>query len=338
MDTLEFQRKTPLRYVHFNDDNETFICIYVFPARYHILRISPFSLLQSEAVGTKTFGACATFRGFQYIALTGLPADPHFDTRCVLVRHHPDPTTSRDILEHTFEQHILTVRVTSEYLICAFCDHAEIWFLQTGASVHTIQFAVNVHAPLGVSPDGKYIACTGSSTLDACLYSLATRESADFRVADNPVSLITFSSSSQYFATGSSAGHTIKIWKCEKHLCVIKFKRGNTSSVIFSVTFSPESHFLAVLTHDGIITFFDMKKAVDRGSAPTIKSFATINIGDGSIAYISWFKPSQIAIINMTGKLMILTVDPSSLREVGREQLSFVQSIAEGSALATPKI
>jgi hypothetical protein len=332
-DTLEFQRKTPLRYLHFNDDNTSFVCVSVFPPQYDILAISPFSILRTESVKGKTFGTCATFRGYQYIALTGLPADPHFDTRSVLVRDHnaPDP----DILEHTFDQHILTVRVSHEYLICAFYDHIEIWFLATRASVHSIPFAVNVHAPLDISRDGKYIGCTGRTALYACLYSLATRQSDDFSAADNPLSLITFSSSSQYFATTSSAGHTIKIWKCENHSCVIKFKRGNTSSVVYSVSFAPNNKFLAVLTHDGMVTFFDMKKAVEKGSAPTIKSFYTINIGEGSIAYISWFAPRQIAIINMTGKLMVITVDPDNCREVGREQVSFSQRITEGSAIHT---
>jgi WD40 repeat protein len=325
---------SPLRHLFFNDDQKTFICLYAFPAQYHILSISPFDIVKTQSLRHRTFGGCATARGFEYVALTGLPADPHFDTRSVLVVQHCDPHSDAvELFAHEFEQHILTLRVTPDNVVCGFFDHVEAWAFKGACQVLQLRCAVNVHAPLDVSPlsaDGRFIVCTGESNpLDVCIHSLLRHENFQARAADNTVSLLTFSARPQYFASASSAGHTIKIWHTESNQCVIKFKRANTTSVIYSVSFSPTNEFLVVLSRDGFLHFFAMEKAVARGAAPTIRAFHSFTIGDISLAFVSWFAPSQIAIINMDGKLIVISVDERNCREFGREEIVFQQRILE---------
>jgi WD40 repeat protein len=285
-----------------------------------------------------TLGSCATCQGYKYIALTGLPADPHFDTRSILVCEHDELSDPAELFKRQFDQHILTVRVTPNNVICAFFDHAEVWDFRTGIDLASIKYAVNVHAPLDVSPEGgRYLVCTGqNSSIDVCIYDIQARTTVQSHAADNPVSLLTFSSKGRYFASASSAGHTIKIWEAESHVCIIKFKRANTASVIYSVSFSPTNEFLAVLSRDGMLHFFSMTKAVKSGSAPTIRAFHNFTIGDNAVAFVRWFSPTQIAIVNMEGKMLVISVDEKNCKEVGREQIGFqnriLQSHAQGVA------
>jgi hypothetical protein len=328
---------SPLRYLCFNDDNSTFVCLYAFPSQYHILSISPFHIVKTQNMKRMTLGSCATCQGYRFVALTGLPADPHFDTRSVVVCQHDEVADAVEIFKHQFDQHILTVRVTPNHVICAFFDHTEVWALGTGVGVASIKSAVNVHAPLDVSPEGgRFLVCTGQGTsIDVCIYDIQRKQEAQSHAADNPVSLLTFSSRGRLFASASSAGHTIKIWEAESHVCVIKFKRANTASVIYSVSFSPANEFLAVLSRDAMLHFFSMAKAVKSGSAPTIRPFHSFTIGDTAVAFVRWFTPTQIAIVNMEGKMLVITVDEKTCKEVGREQIGFQNRILQSQAQGT---
>lgn len=263
-----------------------------------------------------------------------MAADPQFDARSVLVVTHRDARSdAHEVFLHEFDQYILTVRVTAEQVICSFFDHVEAWSLRSASQAVRLKCAVNVHAPLDVSPvsaSGRFVVCTGETNpLDVCIHSLERQHSFQSRAADNPVSLLTFSSRAQYFASASSAGHTIKIWITESNQCAIKFKRSNTAAVIYSVSFSPTNEFLVVLSKDGNLHFFSMEKAVAKGTAPTIRAFHNIQVGDTSVAFVSWFAPTQVAIVNMEGRLLVVSIDERTCREFGREQILFQQRILE---------
>jgi WD40 repeat protein len=327
-------RTSELRHIWFNDDQKTFLCLYAFPAKYHILSISPFDIIRSQEIPHRTFANCASARGFEFIALVGMPADPQFDARSVLVVTHRDSrSAAQDLFLHEFDQYILTVRLTPEHVICGFFDHVELWSLQSGSPCIRLKCAINVHAPLDVSPvsaNGRFVVCTGeTNALDVCIHSLDRHQSFQSHAADNPVSLLTFSSRPQYFASASSAGHTIKIWITESNQCAIKFKRSNTAAVIYSVSFSPTNEFLVVLSKDGNLHFFSMEKAVAKGAAPTIRAFHNIQVGDTSVAFVAWFTSTQIAIVNMEGRLLVVSIDARTCREFGREQILFQQRILE---------
>ncbi|OHT00513.1 hypothetical protein TRFO_32741 [Tritrichomonas foetus] len=316
-----------LRSVFINDDKTTFTA--VFPSQYNMFTITPFQIILTESMKPKniTIGSAATCCGTRFIAVTGLPADPHFDTRSVLVRDHT--LDDRDIFRHAFDQHILALRITPDSLICSFYDHVEIWNLSSSEKVHSIKHAINVHAPLDVSPNFSIMACTGSSPIDLNIFNLKTHESATFRAADNPVSLVSFSENGEYYATTSSAGHAIKVWRTDNNACAAKFKRGTTASVIYSFDFSPSNKFIAILTQNSTLHFFDMRK-IGGSAVLTGRVAHRINIGDQSIAHISWFAETQIAIVTMEGRLINIALDEGNYREVGREQILFKNYVTEG--------
>ena len=316
---------SPLRDIYINDDQITFTC--VFPTQYSVCVLDPFEVKFTKTVEDVTLGSCATCCAHRYIAFSGLPADPKFDTRSVLVINN-DNGESNEIFRRKFEKHILSFRLTHEYVLCAFENELHISSHKTNELVHTIRYAMNIYAPLAVSRDFRDVICSGNDKLDLHVYSLPSKREKEFRAADNPVSIVVYSHRPQYYATTSCAGHTIKVWRSDDHECVIKFKRGNTASIIHSCDFSPNNEFLVVLSQNGTLHFFDIRLANGR-SAPTVRAMSRTQIQENQIAYLSWFSPTNIAVVGMSGIATIITVSETDCQEVGREQLIFINRILE---------
>ena len=309
-----------------NDDKVT--CTCVLPNHYCVFEMSPFAVQIMKCVGVDvTLGSCATCSGVRYIALSGAPADPQFDTQCILVIQD----TSKEVFRHRFPKHILSFRVTPRHVICAFEDGLQVWSHSDRQMVHALKYPLNVHAPIGVSRDFGTIVCTGNNPLDLCAFSIEAKTSASFAAAENPVADVLFSVTPRYYASCSCAGHTVHVWQCGTNQCVVKCKRGNTASVIVSMDFSPDNSFLAVLSQSSTIHIFDLRKG-RAGSPPVVRAISTIQLGETGIAVMSWNAPQQIIAATMSGRLVTIILG-SKLQEVGREQSDFIGTILEKQTL-----
>lgn len=316
---------SPLRFIFINDDNSSFTC--VFPSQYCVFSCNPFELKYSKDNIGISLGSAATCCGYRYIALSGLPADPEFDTRHVCVMDHTlnEPV----IFKHQFSQHILSLRVTPQYLVCVFHQHIEIWELDTGEPFFQLTCAVNVYAPCDLSNDYQLLAVSGKEITSFCLCNLTDHQGIHIPAADEAVSLIKFSKKRQFMATTSSDGKMVRVFELESNQCIGKFKRGNTASVIFSIDFSPNNNFMAVISQNGTLHFFDLRNKTPMPSVPTIRSFEKISIGQQLVSYIAWFAPNQIALLSMEGHMFKITIDEHSCKELGREQIMFMRRILE---------
>ena len=314
-----------LRHLCVNDDKFTFTV--VFPSQYHMFQCSPFKLILTKSFNDISLGSCSTCSGTRFIAISGLPADPLFDTKCVRIIDHNQDTT---IFSHSFEQHILSMKITPTILACAFHDHIEIWQITDHQRLHLYRHGINVHAPCDISSDFSYIVHSGTTPTDIAISSLLDLSVRTFHAADNPVSLLKFSKKDKLLATTSSAGHAIKIWDVVSGKCVAKFKRGNTATVIHSMDFSPDNNFVAVFSQNGTLHFFDNRNRTTGGSVPTIRSMHRIALNDMTAAVVSWFQQNKIAVLSMDGNMIVITVD-EKCHEIGREQVQFMQRIFEAA-------
>lgn len=312
-----------------NDNKSTFICS-VFPAKIYVFKIDPFEIIKniskepniSKELKGVSINSLSSCQGHKFIAFSGLPADPHFDTRSIMVLD--TEIENPNIFKHAFQAHILSHRVTPDAVFIAFYDHIEIWNYM-GMMKCSIDTAVNVHAPLDISANFQYAAFAGTHNLDLCHYSILSAQQYQFHAADNPVSIVRFSGDPSFFATTSSAGHTIKIWNASTAECMAKLKRGNTATVIYSFDFSPNNKFVVVLTKDAILHFFALKVS---SKSPTYRAFHKINLGEVAISQMTWFDNNKIAIVMMDGKLLMLTLD-DNCQEVGRQNIRYMQRIQE---------
>ena len=332
---------TLLKSIFFNDDKVSFTCI--FPTFYNIFSITPFQTLISENVKSKniTISKAATCSGAHFIAFVGMPADPHFDAKNVMIY---DNFEKKELFKHTFDQCVSSIKITPKYLISDFYDHIEIWNYLDGNKIFSAKHAINIHSPIDVSSDYNSIAFLGANNQELLIFNemqaltmlsfqdiiyFIQQEKNTVKLSDTPLSLISFSKENDYYLTTNTTGQTISVWRCSDNQCIAKCKRGNSSAVTYGFDLSPNNDFLAVITQNSILYFFDLRNISEKKSAPTLKVMHKIPFDDQSISYIAWFLQEQIAIITYSGMLILLTIDEGNCHEVGREQICFQNYISD---------
>ncbi|KAH0790037.1 svp1-like protein 2 [Histomonas meleagridis] len=258
--------------------------------------------------------------GYRYLAFSGLPADPEFDTRHVCIM---DNTLSEPIIfQHKCEEHILSMRVTPDYLLLAFHQHVELWDISGKQLIKSFSTGLNIHAPCDITNDFTVMAFAGEDPMNIRAFFVSEQKMTEFKAADDTVSLMKFSPTGTYLATTSTDGKIVQVFDTKNHICIGKFKRGHMSSVIHSIDFSPNGDFMAIISQNGTLHFFDLR--IRKSS--TISAFHRITIGALVLSQISWYSPSQIAVMTMKGEMINIAIDPETCHEVGREQKVFYKS------------
>ena len=331
---------SPLRYLFINDDRETFTC--VLPTQYSIFSVNPFEMKYSRKNFGFSLGSAVTCQGYRFIAFSGLPADPEFDTRHVCIFDHDKiKNESQDekkksnplIFLHEFELHILSMRITPQFLIVTFHHHFEIWDINANKPLQQISTALNVHAPCDITTDYKLLAVAGRELYNCDLYLLNESTSIPVRAADETVSLVKFSRTPGLLATASLDGKIVRVFNTTQikdsnsanNCCIGKFKRGFKASVIHSIDFSPNNQFMVIVSQNGTLHFFDLKNKPPSSSPQTYTSIQKISIGQQDVSYILWQNPSLIIVLTMAGIMISISIDEDTCNEVGREQLMFLR-------------
>lgn len=322
--------RSGLRFAYVNDDHKTFTCI--FPSHYCVFQCNPVSLVLSRPNLALSLGSATTCSGYRYIAVSGLPADPDFDTRHVAVFDHS--SEDRIIFKHKFTQHILSMRITPKILIVAFYSRVDIWDIETKTQLSSMETGVNVRAPVDVSAgDTTCVAFTGRDTSMIAVYKIQNVDIRSVQAADAAVSLIRFSRNGALLASTSANGKVVWIISTADCKCVGKFKRGNTVSVIHSIEFSPCSRFLAIASKNGTIHFFDLSVCKSSSSPPSMRSFHTISLGHAVTAHLAWGEPGVLSVMTMDGQIMNISIDPVECVEVGRQNVKFIRRALEQSTV-----
>lgn len=331
---------SPLRYLFINDDQQTFTCI--LPTQYSIFSVNSFEMKYSRKNFGFSLGSAVTCQGYRYIAFSGLPADPEFDTRYVCIFDHEKIDTKNEkertdnplIFLHEFDSHILSMRITPQYLIVAFHHHFEIWDIKANKPLQQITTALNIHAPCDVTRDYRLLAVAGREIYNCDLYQLSNnRNPFPIRAADETVSLAKFSRTPGLLATASLDGKIVRVFDTSQikegcnmnNFCIGKFKRGFKASVIHSIDFSPNNQFMAIISQNGTLHFFDLKNKPPTSNPQTYTSISKISIGQQDVSYIMWTSPSLIIVLTMTGMMISISIDDETCNEVGREELNFLR-------------
>lgn len=312
-----------LQSIYINDDNNTFTVF--LPSEYYVYQCNPFkSVFHRENIDISIrFGV--TCLGYRLLACTGLPADPEFDSRCVCIFDHDQKEEEQIIFKETLKQHVLALRISSDLLIVGFHQHIEIWDIGLKKQIQVVQTALNIHSPCDMSSNMKMLAFSGQEPTSINVYFLEDSQLNNIKAADDTVSMVKFSHDSKYVATTSSDGKVVRVFETDNFNCIKKFKRGNTASVIHSIAFSPDNDFIAIISQNGTLHFFDLRNKKG-SSVSTDRAFHKITIGSSVLSHILWYSPSQIAVMTMRGQMVNIAIEPNTCHEVGREQKVFYET------------
>lgn len=311
-----------LQSIFINDDGQSFTVF--LPNDYYVFECSPFQqVFHRENIGISIrFGV--TCGGHRLVACTGLPADPEFDSRSVCVFDHSLGGDCVALRAKT-QQHVLAMRLSADLLVLGFHQHIEIWDVGLGAQIQVVQTALNVHSPCDMSNNGAMLAFAGREHACVQVYMLESSKLSSVRAADDTVSLVQFSGDSKLVAATSADGKVVRVLETEGFACVRRLKRGHTASVIHSIAFSPNNDFLAIVSQNGTLHFFDLRTKKG-GGVTTDRAFHRITIGAAVMSHILWYAPSQIAVMTMRGQMVNIAIDPETCHEVGREQKVFYET------------
>jgi hypothetical protein len=314
----------PLRFLCFNDDGQSFTC--AMPDRYCVFGASPLSLRFSRADPCHSIGAAVTCRGHRFIAFSGLPADPDFNTRHVCVVDHD---RGGALFRSQFASHVLAMRLAPALVLLAFHQRVEAWNTETGALVRQVPTAGNVYAPIDISGHFNYAVFAGAEAAALRIAPMHSFAGQAVRGADDAVAQVRVSPEGILVACANADGKIVRVFETANYGCIGKFKRGNTATVIHALAFSPDCSFLAAVSQNGTIHFFDLRGKRAVASPPTFRSIHKISIGQAKVVEIMWGEIGITVMMPIEELMLVIAVDPLTCHEVGRAQVPVLRKIEE---------
>jgi len=300
---------SPIRSLCFNDDRQTFTI--VLPSQYRVFRCEPFGMIFSRDCDDLSLGTVATYNGYRFLALTGSPSPPVFNSKCVKVFDHQ---TGSVVFDHTFSDHILTMKLGDGVIICCFHCKIEIWNTITNKIIFGCDTGINVHCPLAISPDSSTVVTSGADSKKLNIISgiKAGTNSKSLPADTSAVSVVQFSSNGQLFATSAFSGSNIRVWDNKDKNCIAILERKPQGDIVQTLDFSPDCGFLATCSKDGLVRIFDLRrkpKVVQKEMPP----ICTAELSSLSMPRVSWISPTTLSVISLEGGFFKLYFNGSSL-------------------------
>lgn len=306
---------SPIRSLCFNDDHQTFTV--VLPSQYRIFRCDPFGMIFSRECEDLSLGSVATYNGYRLLALTGSPSPPIFNSKCIKIFDHQ---TGLIPFEHTFDDHILCMRLGQD-IVCVYMNvRVEIWSTSAKKQLFRINVGLNVHCPIAISPDSGCIIVGGENEKYLTIINKDTRSSnysSSKFIADNQaVSLVSFSQNGQAFASAAFNGSNIKVWETKTQNLSNILERKQSGDIVQTMDFSPDHGFIATCSRDGLVRIFDIRKK-QKGAVKEIAPICTAELTSSSITMtmprISWLSSTHIGVTSLEGDFYKLTFNGATI-------------------------
>ena len=300
---------SPIRSLCFNDDHQTFTI--VLPSQYRIFRCEPFGMVFSRDCEDLSLGNVATYSSYRFIALTGSTSPPIFNSKCVRIFDHQKGEIT---FEHSFEDHILTMKLGDGIVVVNMHCKIQIWSTSAKMQLSSIDIGPNVHCPICMSPDSNSIICGGADNkkIYFCTNTKTDNMSKKgLKVDTNTISLVEFSSNGQYFATSAFNGNPICVWDAKMLSCITFLEKENEGDIVQTVDFSPSGEYLASCTKEGKVCVYDIIKT--RGNLKGGQPICSVDLPSVIMPRIIWMNEEIIGVISLDGDYYKIEFNGSSL-------------------------
>lgn len=295
---------SPIRSLCFNDDKQTFTV--VLPSQYRVFRCEPFGMIFSRECEDLSLGSVSTYNGYRFIALTGSPSPPNFNSKCVRIFDHQ---TGQIAFEQKFPDHVLSMKLGNGIIVVNMHKRIEIWNTEKSTILSKFEVGLNVHCPLAISPDSSTIMCSGPSEnkIHICVNVKSDNlTKSALKVDTLAVSIITFSSNGALFATAAFSGSTISVWDSKTNKCVAMLERQASGDIVQTIDFSPDASYVVSCSKDGLVRVFDITKQ-SRGVIKPIAPICTAELASVTMPRLSWMTENTIGVTSLDGDFYKLT-------------------------------
>lgn len=261
-----------------------------------------------------SLGTAATYSGYRFIGLTGSPSPSRFNSKSIRVFDHQ---TGQVVFDHYFPDHVLTLALGNETVICAMHCRIEVWNSRTNQLVHAFDTGLNVHVPLAFSKDSKNLVTAGGNAKQVTIYKGIGYglKQHSFVADEGAVSAVRFSDNCQYFATAGFTGNVIRVWDLLTMNCVAILERTGKNDIIQSMDFSPTCEYFASCSKNGTVRVFDIRRKVTNASTPD-RPVCTINLApDVYMPRVCWLATDLIGVATLEGDYYRLSFNGQALEK-----------------------
>ena len=303
---------SPIRTLCFNDDKQTFTVI--LPSQYRIFRCEPFGMIFSRECDDISLGCVvSTYNGYRFLALTGSPSPPMFNSKCLRIYDHQ---TGQIVFEHQFDDHILSIRLGNGIIVVNVHRKIEVWNTTQNKLIGKFDIGINVHCPLSISPDSSAIVAGGSDDKRVTFCTFTKSDSLSKQQLkledDSAISVVVFSPNSSLFAVSSFGANNILILDAKTHKFVAKLEKPLGNDITQAIDFSPDSFNVVCCSKEGMVRVFDLRKQF-KGSDKPLSPVCSLQIGSVTMPRLSWMNNETIGITSLEGDFYKLTFTNGSL-------------------------
>ncbi|KAJ3003381.1 autophagy protein [Thoreauomyces humboldtii] len=259
-----------LLFINFNHD---FSCISVGTRQgYRIYNCDPIGKCYGKTEGG--IGIVEMLFCTSLVALVGAGEQPAFSPRRLQITN---TKRQSNVCELTFVTAILAVKLNRKRLIVVLEEHIYIYDISNMKLLHTIDTSPNPNALCALSPssDNCYLAYPANSSGAAgelLLFDAISLQVINILQAHKaPLSCIAFNYDGTMIATASDTGTIIRVFSVPSGDKLFQFRRGTTSSRIYSISFNVECTLLCVSSANDTVHVFKLLSESEREYAAQLE-------------------------------------------------------------------
>ncbi|TPX58968.1 hypothetical protein PhCBS80983_g02797 [Powellomyces hirtus] len=208
------------------------------------------------------------------VALVGAGEQPAFSPRKLQITN---TKRQSNVCELTFITAILAVKLNRKRLMVVLEEHIYIYDISNMKLLHTIDTSPNPNALCALSPssDNCYIAYPPNASGAAgelLLFDAISLQAINILQAHkSPLSCIGFNYDGTMVATASDQGTIIRVFSVPTGDKLFQFRRGTTSSRIYSISFNVENTLLSVSSGNDTVHVFKLLTETERQHAAQLE-------------------------------------------------------------------
>ncbi|XP_025076265.1 WD repeat domain phosphoinositide-interacting protein 4-like [Pomacea canaliculata] len=200
------------------------------------------------------------------LAVVGGGMSSKFDEKAVIIWDESKPASEKILLDITFAQPILAVRMLKEKLVVVLRQEIHIFsFPSKIERLHTIDTKDNPRGLCEVSAFGAMMVFPAVNRGHVQLVNLEnihpgqTASPVIISAHKSDIACVAISQCGSFIATASVKGTLIRVFDAATRKLIVELRRGADTAMFYCISFSPDASFLCASSDKGTVHIFAVK-------------------------------------------------------------------------------
>ena len=264
------------------DFNQDFSCFVVGAENgYSIYQVDPLQHTRARVFdGAGGVGIVAMLYRSNVLALVGGGRNPRYPPTKVIMW---DDKESKAIAELTFRTNVkalklrrdmVIVGVDSKVFIYRFSDLSLIDTLDASGANGELKNLLSVSG----APDKALVACPANvkGKVNVCFYDPSRVKTTSILAHESSLAVISLNFDGTRLATASSKGTLVRVFDTNSGSRLFELRRGAEKVDIYSISFNPQSDWLAVSSDKGTVHVFSLRSTGDMNQKSSLSALSLV--------------------------------------------------------------